>query len=83
MAAIILKDEVLDKDKKRVIRLQAQVVRDGGFFLAGGTGLGLWLGHRLSDDLDWFTPTPFEPKALIAKLNSLPERPTGIVEQGA
>jgi hypothetical protein len=50
-----LKEQVLDRDKTRVIRLQAELVRDGGFFLAGGTGLGLRLGHRLSQDLDWFT----------------------------
>lgn len=83
MAAISLNDEVLDNDKKRVIRLQAELVREGGFFLAGGTGLGLRLGHRLSDDLDWFTPTPFEAKSLIAKLNSLSEKPTKIVQHSA
>jgi hypothetical protein len=43
-------EEVLDRDKLRVIRLQADLVREGQFFLAGGTGLGLRLGHRLSDD---------------------------------
>jgi len=83
VAAVNLKDQVLDKDKKRVIRLQAELVRERGFFLAGGTGLGLRLGHRLSDDLDWFTPTPFEAKGLIARLNSLSEKPTEIVQHGA
>lgn len=83
MAAIDLKEEVLDKDKKRVIRLQAELVREGRFFLAGGTGLGLRLGHRLSEDLDWFTPTPFEAKRLITKLSSLSEKPTDIVQHGA
>lgn len=83
MAVINLKDEVLDKDKKRVIRLQAELVSEGGFFLAGGTGLGLRLGHRFSDDLDWFTPKPFEAKKLIVKLNSLSEKPTDIVQHGA
>lgn len=83
MALINLKDEVLDQDKKRVIRLQAELVREGGFFLAGGTGLGLRLGHRFSDDLDWFTSKPFEPKKLIVKLNSLSDTPTDIVQQGS
>ena len=27
------------------------------FYLAGGTGLALQIGHRLSTDLDWFSPT--------------------------
>ncbi|HVV52520.1 MAG TPA: nucleotidyl transferase AbiEii/AbiGii toxin family protein [Polyangia bacterium] len=83
MAASNLKAEVLDEDKKRVIRLQAHLVREGKFFLAGGTGLGLRLGHRLSDDIDWFTPTPFEAKTLIARLNSLPEKPHETVQHGA
>jgi hypothetical protein len=56
MASSRVNEEVLDRDKLRVIGLQADLVREGQFSLAGGTGLGLRLGHRLSDDLDWFTP---------------------------
>jgi hypothetical protein len=33
-----------------VIALQSSVVHEGGFFLAGGTGLAIRLGHRLSED---------------------------------
>lgn len=29
----------------------------GGFYLAGGTGLALQIGHRISTDLDWFSAT--------------------------
>jgi len=28
-----------------------------GYYLAGGTALALQIGHRVSTDLDWFTPT--------------------------
>lgn len=35
-----------------------------GFNLAGGTSLALYLGHRLSIDLDLFCPDPFDAKAL-------------------
>ena len=73
---------VLDRDKRRVIRLQAQLVQQGRFFLAGGTGLGLHLGHRLSDDLDWFTPARFDAKALMANLAGLSERPVGVRQDG-
>lgn len=31
-------------------------------YLAGGTALALQLGHRVSIDLDFFTPTPFTPE---------------------
>jgi Nucleotidyl transferase AbiEii toxin, Type IV TA system len=47
-------DEVLDPEKRRVIALQGAMVHEQSFFLAGGTGLGLRLGHRLSRDIDWF-----------------------------
>ena len=30
------------------------------FNLAGGTSLALYLGHRRSVDLDFFTPKPFD-----------------------
>ncbi len=28
-----------------------------GYYLAGGTALALQIGHRISTDLDWFTPS--------------------------
>lgn len=34
-------------------------------YLAGGTAATLRLGHRLSDDLDLFTPEPFEPDVVV------------------
>lgn len=34
------------------------------FYLAGGTGLALQLGHRVSVDLDLFTERHFEPRAV-------------------
>lgn len=39
-----------------------------GWILAGGTGLALQLGHRVSDDLDFFRAQPFEPQALLDDL---------------
>ena len=36
--------------------------------LAGGTGLALQLGHRLSEDLDFFFPGPFDSHSLLKKL---------------
>jgi hypothetical protein len=40
-------------------------------YLAGGTGLALHLGHRRSHDLDFFTPQPVEPEALIRRMKGL------------
>ncbi|MEW6102710.1 MAG: hypothetical protein AB1630_02640 [bacterium] len=48
--------------KKRVI---------SGFYLAGGTGASLQLGHRISFDLDLFTNKPFNCDNVIRKLKDL------------
>jgi Nucleotidyl transferase AbiEii toxin, Type IV TA system len=82
MATPGVNEQVLDGDKRRVIRLQAELVREGEFFLSGGTGLGLRLGHRLSDDLDWFTPKRFDAQELLARLGRLSERPTRTKQDG-
>jgi hypothetical protein len=57
-------------------------VRDGRFFLAGGTGLGLRLKHRVSEDLDWFSPRRFDGTLLISALRSLTEVPTATRQDG-
>jgi hypothetical protein len=77
-----MNEEVLDRQKRRVIHLQAELVREGQFFLAGGTGLGLHLGHRLSDDLDWFTPKRFDASRLMTRLAALAEKPTTLRQDG-
>lgn len=43
-----------------------QVPELAGFDLVGGTALSLLYGHRLSIDLDLFSPTPFENE-VVAK----------------
>jgi hypothetical protein len=43
------------------------------FYLAGGTGLALRLGHRRSVDLDFFTLEPFNEEALIQNVQNLKE----------
>ena len=41
------------------------------FYLAGGTGLALQFGHRLSLDLDFFSPEHFDEEALIQRMQPL------------
>lgn len=38
-----------------------------GFYLAGGTALAIYLGHRVSIDLDWFTPEKLEEPLRLAQ----------------
>ena len=46
----------------------ASVVKKYGFYLAGGTGLALHLGHRLSADFDFFAETGFTNDMLFREL---------------
>src|SRR5260370_34626282 len=82
MAKTDLTDADIETKKAEVLRLQADLTRKGGFFLAGGTALALRLRHRFSDDLDWFTPAQFDSKQLIAKVRALPRTPTATRPDG-
>ena len=63
--------DVLDDERKRVLRLLVATPPIGGAYLAGGTGLALLFGHRTSVDFDWFTPDDFSPAALASRLGEL------------
>jgi Nucleotidyl transferase AbiEii toxin, Type IV TA system len=39
------------------------------FYLAGGTGLALQLGHRRSDDFDFFSDREFNPDSVLARIS--------------
>jgi hypothetical protein len=54
---------------------EQEAYREVPIFLARGVGLALLLGHRLSADLDWFTPRRFDAAVLQKRLEQLPERP--------
>jgi hypothetical protein len=41
------------------------------FYLAGGTALALRFGHRLSFDLDFFSPEHFDEEALLQRIQTL------------
>ena len=41
------------------------------FYLAGGTGLALQFGHRLSLDLDFFSLEHFDEEALLQRMQAL------------
>ena len=41
------------------------------FYLAGGTAAALYIGHRWSEDLDFFTEQKFDPFHLAGKLAAL------------
>ncbi len=63
--------EVLVAAQRRVLDLVASFVTPRGFFLAGGTGLALQLGHRESHDFDWFRRATFDPVDLRHDLDKI------------
>ncbi len=60
-------------DTIRALKLVSNISIVKKSYLAGGTALALHLGHRISVDLDFFTPQIFDEKTLSGELSQLPE----------
>lgn len=61
-----------DNQKSLLARFGASQLR-GSFYLTGGTALSaVYLQHRLSEDLDFFTENDFGIEEILAFVNSLP-----------
>lgn len=59
--------EGLLKKQIKVLKALGPHMAPKGFYLAGGTALAIHYGHRISVDLDWFSPEPFEDGMLLAQ----------------
>jgi len=59
---------ILDDKRRKILPLFKSFSNDG-FYLAGGTGLALQIGHRDSIDFDFFKEGDFDTTALIEKIN--------------
>jgi hypothetical protein len=63
--------KVLGASGWRIARAMVRAGTTDGWVLAGGTGLAMQLGHRISKDLDFFRASPFAPADLAARLAAL------------
>src|ERR1700730_7121026 len=63
--------ETINGSIEQLLRDLQQVPLLAPFYLAGGTGLALHLGHRRSVDLDFFVAEHFNEESLIQKLQHL------------
>ncbi len=72
--------DILDKNRKDILSILKEFKIDG-FYLAGGTGLALLLGHRDSIDFDFFKEGDFDTSILIQKLEDLLKNYTLIITQ--
>ncbi len=66
----VMHTEILNDIQQRALPLVAEALTDTKYYLAGGTGLALQLGHRPSVDFDWFIPQLGEPEQLFQRLKS-------------
>ncbi len=64
-----LKLFVLSESRKKVI--SSFVPWKNQFYLAGGTGLALQIGHRDSVDFDFFSNNSFDPNKMIERLSKI------------
>ena len=60
----MLHTETVEGTTLELLRNLEQEEMLSSFSLAGGTALALYLGHRMSVDLDLFTPLPFNAVVL-------------------
>lgn len=58
--------EGLTKKQIEVMHRIGPPMRERGFYLAGGTALAVYYGHRRSVDLDWFLPVPLGDALVLA-----------------
>lgn len=63
--------KVLSPDTEKALALLGASKFFQKAYLAGGTGLALQLGHRISHDLDFYTQVPFNEKQEVKKLAKL------------
>jgi len=57
----------LPKKQAGVLKILGSPLSSRGFYLAGGTALAIYFGHRISVDLAWFTSNVFDDSLLIAQ----------------
>lgn len=58
--------EILNQEQKKILPLLKNFKKD--FYLAGGTGLALQIGHRQSIDFDFFSKESFSTTDLFQKV---------------
>lgn len=66
-----MRTNILNQEQKSALALLKDNAEVGKFYLAGGTALALHLGHRYSEDFDFFTAQSFEAETLFRNLQRL------------
>ncbi len=76
-------DEILTPRQRSVLRPLAAAATSAGLYLAGGTAIALHLGHRRSDDFDWFSDgAPIDIAALTDLLRASLAFQVDVIDEG-
>ena len=65
--------QILTEAQQTVLELLSRIPEVRTFYLAGGTGLALHLGHRRSEDFDFFRAGALVPQDLLTALREVGE----------
>ncbi len=65
------RSDTVNDGAKNALALLKDVKVVENFYLAGGTGLSLQIGHRISYDLDFFTQDPLKSSVLLSSINKI------------
>jgi len=63
--------KVLFENTKEILAILGKSKTIKKSYLAGGTGAALHLGHRISVDLDFFTPEDFNPRLVAKEISNI------------
>ena len=66
--------DALPEKTRPLLKKIRPILTEKTFYLAGGTGLALQLGHRVSEDLDFFTGSTFETLSLYTSFKAKVDR---------
>lgn len=74
--------QTLPQATEKVLNKIKNIADLQNFYLSGGTALSLQLGHRESEDLDFFSQTQFNPQLLQAKISEIGTLENTYIESG-
>lgn len=63
-------EQTLPESSRQLLSELNAEIKKLKFYLGGGSGLALQLGHRISEDLDFFTTEYFQPELLSRSLEN-------------
>ncbi|MCX7785983.1 MAG: nucleotidyl transferase AbiEii/AbiGii toxin family protein [candidate division WOR-3 bacterium] len=63
-------EQVLSEKTRKLLFTINDEINKYDFYLGGGSGLALYIGHRVSEDLDFFTLKDFKPEQLARYLET-------------